>query len=67
MNYCFTLAESDFAEIKREYEQKFKTPLYCNGKIAEKQDANSSVGTIRWRENGTEVAFMKDGFNHFAS
>ena len=63
----FTVAESDFAEINREYQQKFKKPLYCIGKIAEKQDANSSIGTIRWRQNGKEVAFMKDGFNHFAS
>ena len=63
----FTVAESDFAEINREYQQKFNMPLYCIGKIAEKQDANSSIGSIRWRENGKEVTFMKDGFNHFAS
>lgn len=63
----FTIAESDFAEINREYELKFNAPLYCIGKITEKQASNSSLGTIRWRKDGKEVAFMKDGFNHFAS
>ncbi len=60
----FTIDRDEFETINAEYEKRFGSPLHCIGEIT--PGAGSGPGCIHWMENGKEVHFIKDGFNHFA-